>query len=317
MVDAYRTIEQRDATIARQAFDLAEVGEERDFYKRCLDCPDPVVGRAMPALAEELHRSYRHGSPHVQDGHEFARLNFERAAEGKPINRGAIATAAERLGPATPRVVLDAIYQRDGRDVPTKHHLFACPVEERVSVARLGLGLLGRANPQKRHQGRKPAREMPPAVAEQDAPVRREHRTVETFYSLRDDSKLATQTTIGTADYWTPEGEQITQDEARAWQVAHGVIAPGVETQHRSTQPQSLFVGERPPAVEFQQKSTNDRAVEFQQRGSPIPEDVPGQCAEPDCGQPVTTGGRCAAHWGEYLERSRRHTPWDFAAGAD
>lgn len=291
--------------------ELAEVREERDFYRSCLDCPDPVVGRAMPVIAEELHRAYRAGSPVVRDGQEFARLNFEEAAEGKTINRGAIRTAADRLGPTTPLLPIDAKYNRNGRDMATKHYYVACPVEERTSVARLGLGLLTRAAPQTRHQGRKPPKMMPAAVAAQDAPVRREQLHVEKFYSLRDDtpqaSPLATQTTIGTADYWTPEGEQITQDAARAWQVAHGVRAAAVETQHHTGAPLRRFVGERPPAsptVEFQQKTTNVNSVETQQWSLPL--DTPGQCADLDCGDRAVIGGYCEPHYDQYSHRYDR-----------
>ncbi len=304
----------------RLARELAELREERDFYRRCLDCPDPVIGRAAPAIAEELHRSYRAGAAHVKGGQEFARLNFEGAAEGKPINRGAIATAAERLARGTPRDVIEATYNRDGRDVKTNHHYFACPVEERASVARLGLGLLARAAPQQRHQGRKPPKVMPPAVAAQDAPVRREQIHVEKFFSLRDDTPQATplaiQTTIVDADYWTAAGEQLTQEAARDWQVAHGVRATTVETQHHPGAAIRRFVGEGPPTattVEFQQKTPNVNSVETQQYDLPI--DPPGQCLAPDCGDQVRIGGYCEPHYDQY---SRRYTgAYDYAAGDD
>lgn len=308
-----------DALRVRDA-ELAELREERDFYRRCLDCPDPVVGRAMPVIAEELHRAYRDGSPIVQDGQEFARLNFEEAAAGKAINRGAIRTAADRLGPTTPLLPIDAKYNRNGRDMPTKHYYVACPVEERVSVARLGLGLLSRAAPQQRHQGRKPPKIMPTAVAAQDAPVRREQIHVEKFFSLRDDTPqatpLATQTTILTADYWTAEGEQITQEAARDWQVAHGVRAATVETQQYPGAGIRRFVGEVPPAsttVEFQQKGSNVNSVETQQYDLPL--DPPGMCQDPDCARRAEIGGYCEGHYGEYSQRYA--AVYDYAAGAD
>jgi len=299
--DYQRLLAERDALIVTLRTDvarlgdqvratdreLAEVREERDFYRLCLDCPDPVVGRALPVLAEEVHRRYQAGAPLVQDGHEFVRLNFERAAEGKVINRGALATAAERLGPATPHLTRPATVRRNGKDEPTTHHYYACPVEERTSVARLGLGLLARAKPQGRHAGRKPPKVMPPAVAAQTAPVRREQQHIERFYSLRDETKLATVTTTGVTDYWTPDGEQITREAACAWQVAHGVRAAAVETQqHHHTPPSRLFVGERPPArpvvasqppgstVEFQPDPLNVKSAQTQQQ-EPAP-DVAG-----------------------------------------
>jgi len=305
--DTSRLLAERDALIVTLRADvarlgdqvrerdreLAEVREERDFFRRCLDCPDPVVGRALPVMAEELHRAYQHGAPLVQDGLEFVRFNFERAAEGKPINRGALATAAARLGPDTPHIERPAIFQRNGKDKPTTHHYLACPVEERVSVARLGLGLLARAKPQQRHAGRKPPKIMPPAVVAQDAPVRREQQHVERFYGLRDETQLATVTTAGVIDYWTPDGEQITQEAARAWQVAHGVRAATVESQqHHHAPPARLFVGERPPArpavetqppgstVEFQQHPFNVKSAQTQQQ-EPAP-DMPGAGRAPE-----------------------------------
>ncbi len=332
--DAARLLAERDALITTLRADvarlgdqlrvrdaeLAEVREERDFYRHCLDCPDPVVGRAMPVIAEELHRAYRAGSPIVQDGQEFARLNFEEAAAGKAINRGAIRTAADRLGPATPLLPIDAKYHRNGRDMPTKHYYVACPIEERVSVARLGLGLLRRAAPQQRHQGRKPPKIMPTAVAAQDAPVRREQVHVEKFFSLRDDTPqatpLATQTTILNADYWTPEGEQLTQEAARDWQVAHGVRAATVETQQYPGAAIRRFVGAAPPAattVEFQQKGTNVNSVETQQYDFPL--DPPGMCQDPDCARRAAIGGYCEGHYGEYSQRYA--AVYDYVAGAD
>jgi hypothetical protein len=290
----------------------------------------------MPVIAEELHRAYRAGSPIVQDGQEFARLNFEEAAAGKAINRGAIRTAADRLGPATPLLPIDAKYNRNGRDMPTKHYYVACPVEERASVARLGLGLLNRAAPQQRHQGRKPPKIMPTAVAAQDAPVRREQIHVEKFFSLRDDTPqatpLATQTTILTADYWTAAGEQITQEAARDWQVAHGVRAATVETQHHSAPPVRRFVGagratattvetqhhpgEAAPTgttVEFQQKDTHVNSVETQQWSLPL--DPPGVCQDLDCARRAEIGGYCEPHYESY---SRRYAAaYDYAAGDD
>ena len=313
--DTTHLIAERDATIATLRADVARLGdqvraaqaalaeltevrEERDFYRQCLDCPDPVVGRALPAIAEELHRSYRAGSPHVQDGREYARLKLERAAEGKPINRSAITTAAERLAAGTPRAVIEVPIERNGREVKTNLQYFACPVEERASVARLGMGLLARTTLQQRHQGRKPPKIMPPAVVAQDAPVRREQRHIEAFYSLRDDTKLATQTTIGAIDYWTPSGEQLTQEAARDWQRAHGAGAVPVESQQHHVAPPRLFVGERKAARsggETQHTTINDKGVETQQGALPL--DTPGQCLIKDCGNPIAVGGYCLAHY--------------------
>ncbi len=311
--------------------ELAEVREARDFYRLCLDCPDPVLGRALPVMAEELHHAYQQGAPLVQDGHEFVRLRFEHAAEGKPINRGAVATAAARLGPDTPHLARPATFRRNGQDKPTTHHYFACPVEERGSVVRLGLGLLNRATPQQRHAGRKPPKVLPPAVAAQTAPVRREQQHIDRFYSLRDETQLATVTTTGVTDYWTPDGEQLTQEAARAWQVAHGVRAATVETQqHYHAPPVRLFVGARPPThptvatqqpgipVEFQQHPLNVNSAQTQQHEPPL--DPPGVCPTPDCGRPIVVGGYCEQHFTSHRDTSRQRAEalgYGYAAGAD
>jgi len=301
-----------DQLRARDA-ELAAVREERDFYRRCLDCPDPVIGRALPTIAEELDRSYRAGAAHVEDGQEFARLNLDRAERHGTVKRGAITTAALRLAAGTPHTTREvSVINPQGKKVTTNLHFLACPVEERTSAIRIGLGLLERANAKNRHTGRKPPKVMPEAVAAQTDPVRRVEQTVETFYSLRDKTTQAQPLAIVTAkpviDYWTAEGEQLTREAAQEWQIAHGVIAPPVETQHHATGAGagSRYVGNRPPTnpVEFQHQGTNVKSVETQQGSLPL--DTPGICQDLDCGDQAVIGGYCEPHYEQYSRRYDR-----------
>ncbi len=99
---------------------------------------------------------------------------------------------------------------------------FHVPPEHRRHRGETLLYVLPPAPEKKRHGGRKTI-PVPPEVAAQDAPVRRETRRVERFYSLVDDRRLGTIESPATIDYCNPDGTVLTQAEADRFQDAIGV----------------------------------------------------------------------------------------------
>ncbi len=179
---------------------------------------------------------------------------------------------------------------------------FHVPPEHRRHRGETLLYVLPPAPEKKRHGGRKTI-PVPPEVAAQDAPVRRETRRVERFYSLVDDRPLGEIKTPPHIDFWRPDGTEMPKAEADRFQDEIGARPPRQAPPRWQPKVQTSFqldgINTRGPSVQVE-TGRAPSANPFQDETGGEPD----RC--PDCGEPVALGGYCVTHFAAHRDAHRR-----------
>ncbi len=147
----------------------------------------------MPDIAEALQQAYRAGRVLTADGKDHGRVAAQTAAKRR--SPATLSRATQKIAAAHPEATFvreEQIETKTFRGKVDIHH-FHVPEERRRRRGDIILDLLPPATEKKKHGGRRTIT-VPPQVAEQEAPVRRETRHVERFISLATDQPLAERT---------------------------------------------------------------------------------------------------------------------------
>lgn len=273
--------------------------------------PNQAAGVGALDLVDAAERAYAAGKTLTVDGRDYARVPFAQAAQ-----RRSAKTVARGFTTLCEAGTLDAFTREEQIETPKFKgkvaiaYLFLPPAV-RGQRGKAVLGILPTCAGAKDHGGRRTI-PVPPEVAAQAHPVRRERELVTRWYSALSDAKIATETPtrLGT-DYWTAGGAQLLPEEVERQRVAAGYQPP---------RPPAY----RPPAPPTQTplravpRQDADRGPLYSSRQdaevpAPPVDERPGICTDPDCERPVRIGGFCEHHYDAYR---RRHAPaWDDAAG--
>ncbi len=324
-----REIEQEEG--ARMVLRVTELETENAALEAAIKHPDQAASVGALDLVEAANRAYARGNVITQDGKDYARVPSSTTARRrapKTFSRG-FKTLCEAGG-------LDFTTRTEAIETPTFKGRVAIPyihippeLRDRRGAAVLSILPTPTA---KKHGGRRTIA-IPPEVAAQPHPVKRERELVTRWYDALSNAKLVTErpAPLGT-DYWTAQGEQRTAAEIEALRVQSG-YQPAPAKPWQPTQPALPIVPDPEPRQDAEVSATpqDERRGEPRQDADinyvstcrqdaevfapPLVEDVPGQCADRDCARRAAIGGYCEAHYGAY---SRRYAgAYDDAAGDD
>ncbi len=285
----------------------------------CIAHPDQTVGGAAPDIAEAVAAAYQRGDTLVRDGKEYARLVNKQASKRRSATT--IGRAVKAIGAARPEDIftraepLETDRFKGTVDISYIH----VPPERRRDDADIALYVLPPAT-KKRHGGDHRIA-VPREVAAQDAPVRRETRRVERFFSLVTDAQLGVIEGKPFIDFCAADGTPMTAAEAEAFQVAIGAQPPPPPryrpTQSRLQDARKVSLGTSvqdatDPLVGTSAPDPAPRRVQDATDPEPVPLFRNRGCRNPNCDRAPVRGGYCAAHhpdnWGDYLAQ-REYTP--------
>ncbi|MDP9371683.1 MAG: hypothetical protein M3Q65_04350, partial [Chloroflexota bacterium] len=201
---------------------IADLQTEVQAFKAAHVHKDQTVGGCLPGIGETLYEAYRSGDALVWDGDDCARLLKKDAGKYRSPGTGGRAVDTilkqDRITSHTRREPIETPTFKGTTDVDYVY----IPPEHRHSPAAIMLYLLPPQPERKRHGGDRKTISVPPAVAAQADPVRRETRRVEKFISLATDEPIAERTSTPVVDFWTNTGEALTRTEADAFRVNVG-----------------------------------------------------------------------------------------------
>lgn len=205
---------------ARKVARIAELETEVKALDACIAHSSQTVGGAAPDIAGEIAAAYQRGDTLVQDGKEYARVVNTQAAKRRSsttVGRAVKTIAAARPDDIITRTeTIETARFKGPVDISYIH----IPPEHRQRPADITLHLL--PPPTKKLHGGDHRITVPPEVSAQDAPVRRETRRVERFFSLLTDAQLGIIEGKPFTDFCTAAGTPMTAAEAEAYRVGIG-----------------------------------------------------------------------------------------------
>ncbi|MDP9373835.1 MAG: PriCT-2 domain-containing protein, partial [Chloroflexota bacterium] len=304
---------------ARKDARIAALETKVKALDACIAHPDQTVGGAAPDIAEAVAAAYQRGDTLVRDGKEYARLVNKQASKRRSATT--IGRAVKAIGAARPEDIftraepLETDRFKGTVDISYIH----VPPERRRDDADIALYVLPPAT-KKRHGGDRRIA-VPPEVARQDAPVRRETRRVERFFSLATDAQLGVIEGKPFIDFCAADGTPMTAAEAEAFQVESGAQPPP-PPRYRPAQSR-LQDARRVPNGSRVQVATGsvvgtaaadpaESRVQDATGPAPVPLFRNRGCRNPNCDRVPDRGGYCAEHhpdnWGDYLAQ-REYAP--------
>jgi len=295
-------LERCGAAGTRKDARIAELEREVRALDLCISHPDQQVAGVAVDMAEAVQDAYAQGKVITSGGRDYARVVDKTSAKRRSVptfGRGKKTIAAARPGDTIIREETIKTDRFEGKVPITYFHV---PTEHRQRRGDTLLYLLPPPPEEKRHGGRKKIA-VPAEVAAQDAPVRRETRRVEQFFSLADNRPLGEIKTPPHIDFWQADGTELTKAEADLFQDEIGARPP------RQAPPRWQ------PKVQtsFQLDCINTLGTSNQVETSRVSVVDPfhlemgrdgGTC--PDCGEPVAVAGYCDRHFAAHRDEHRR-----------
>lgn len=303
-------IAELEATVARQEARLtmltaedtrkeariASLTTEVKALEACIAHTDQTIGGSGLDIAEAIAVSAQRGDSLVMNGKTYYRAASKSAAKRRSAST--LGTAAVHLQAARPDLVFfkpERIETKTFRgNVPIPY--YHVPEADSQSRGAILLHLLPPPAEKKRHGGRRTI-PVPPEVSQQDAPVRRETRETQKFYSLVDDRLLGVLTSTTSKDYWTSDGTALTQAEAEAYQVQLGAQPPP-PPRYQPPEQQAFRLADSSPLGTSQQVQTPPAELE-----------TPPARRCKGCHLPPWRDGYCKTHhpdaWNTLLEQRR------------
>ena len=140
-------------------------------------------------------------------------------------------------------------------------------------------------------------------IRDRDAPVRRETRRVERFYSLTDNRPLGVIESPPHIDFWQADGTELTKAEADLFQDEIGARPPRQAPPRWQPKVQTSF--------QLDCINTRDTSNQVETGRAPLAnpfQDETGGGAGtcPDCGEPVAVAGYCDRHFAAHRDEHRR-----------
>lgn len=294
--------------VARKDARIRELETEVRALDACLSHPDQQVAGVALDVAEAVQDAYAQGKVLTIAGKDFARVVDKTSARRRSVptfGRGKKTIAAARPDDT---IVREETIKTDRFEGQVPISYFHVPAEHRQRRGDTLLYLLPPPPEQKRHGGRKKIA-VPPEVAGQDAPVRRETRRVEQFFSLADNRPLGEIKSPPHLDYWQADGTELTKAEADLFQDEIGARPPRQAPPRWQPKVQTSFqldgINTRGTSGQVETGRASVADLFQDETGSPS-----GTC--PDCGAPVALGGYCAAHFAAHRDEHRRRYAADW-----
>jgi hypothetical protein len=299
---------------------IADLETENAALEAGIKHPDQAAGVGAFDLIEAAERARKKGDILTRDGKDYARVPFKQA-----VNRRSQTTLARGFKSIHEAGKLDAFTRTERVETAT--------YKGNVPIAYIHIppALHGRRGAavlavlpevtEKKHGGRRTI-DVPPEVAAQPNPVKRERELVTRWYDALNNAKIVTDKpeSLGT-DYWTAqEGqrsaqwEQRTAAEIEALRVGAG-YQPAPTKPWQPTQP-ALQIHPDPEPFHLEMVSLHpepfqDDAIDLLVNRrhletvppAPVVGDIPGQCADADCTRRAERWGYCEGHYEEYSRR--------------
>jgi len=308
---------RKDATIEQQATRI-------DALEAVIKHPDQAASVGGLDLIEAADSAYARPQPTLltQDDKDYARVPFAQAA-----NRRSAKTLARGFQSLRAAGKLDAFTRTERIETPefkgeVEIAYIHIPPALRGQGGKAVLGILPPCDGPKKHGGRRTI-DVPPEVAAQPNPVKRERELVTRWYDALSNEKLVTERPVPLAtDYWTAAGEQRTREEIDTLRTRAG-YQPAPTPAYRPTVQAPLRLVPRQDAdmrgprhlADIENVNSSRHLAEA---SLPPPlalvADIPGQCLDSACLREATIGGYCQHHYPEY---SQRYATGCALAGAD
>jgi len=306
----------KDAIIEQHATHIAAL-------EAVIKHPDQAASVGGFDLIEAADSAYARPQPTVlnRDGKDYVRVPFAQAANrrsAKTLARGFHSLrAAGKLDAFTRPERIETPEFKGEVEIPYIH----IPPAQRGRCGTAVLGILPPCDGPKKHGGRRTI-DVPPEVAAQPNPVKREREIVTRWYDALSNEKLVTERPAPLAtDYWTAAGEQRTREEIDTLRVRAGyqpaptpAYRPIVQAPLRIVPRQDADRGGSRHLADIENVNTSRHLAEASAPAPPpLVEDIPGQCLDDDCRRKATIGGYCQHHYPEYSQRYASV----YATGAD
>jgi len=343
---AERLLEHCREEHARKDQRIAELETENAALEAGIRHPDQAASVGAFDLIEAAERARKKGDILTRDGKDYARVPFKQA-----VNRRSQTTLARGFKSIHEAGKLDAFTRTEHIETPTYKG------DVPIAYIHIPPALHGRRGaavlavlPEvtaKKHGGRRTI-DVPPEVAAQPHPVKRERELVTRWYDALSNAKIVTESpTLLGADYWTAQGEQRTAAEIEALRVQAGYQPappkPWQPTARHDQRPLRIHPDREP----FQDETVSTHPEPFQDDAigtvvnrrqdetvsthpepfqdetvfaPPLVEDVPGRCADLACDRRAEIGGYCLAHFTRHRDASQHRAEalgYAYAAGDD
>ena len=291
----------------RMVLRITELETENAALEAAIKHPSQAAGVGALDLVEEACRAYGKSDVLTRDGKDYARVTYAAAA-----NRRSAKTLATGLAVLSEAGTVDVFKREETYRLPNGKerkqeiaYIHLMP-EWRDTRGKAVLGILQTPPEEKKHGGRRVI-PVPPAVAQQDHPVKRTRQYVTLWQDALTDQPITTQTEYLGKDFWTARGEQLLPEEITRQRVAEGHEPPHAPTAQR---PLVLHRGGGRQDADIVTRGTS------RQDADPPRETPPGSCADAECTARVEVGGYCARHFAEHRQRHQA-VYGDFAATGD
>ncbi len=300
---------------ARKDATIAALETENAALEAVIKHPDQAASVGGLDLIEAADNAYARPQPTLltQDDKDYARVPFAQAA-----NRRSAKTLARGFQSLRAAGKLDAFTRTERIETPefkgdVEIAYIHIPPALRGRCGKAVLGILPTCDGPKKHGGRRTI-DVPPEVAAQPHPVKRERELVTRWYDAITDENIVTEKPEALGrDYWTAQGEQRTAAEIEALRTQAGYQPAPTPAYRPIVQAPLRMVPRQDADINYGSTCRQDAEVS----APPMVEDIPGVCQDPDCDNQAIENGYCREHYPAYVGWRVQAGAYDYVAGDD